>query len=63
MTWPIVQVWSMSKMKLNCHDRLNWERFVTKTKQDNDLTDRKGAVYIENETEHSWLIGLRAICD
>ena len=34
-----------------------------KTIQDNDVTDRIGAVYIEKEIEFSWLIELSAICD
>ena len=27
-----------------------------KTRQDNDVIDRIGAVYAENDVEHSWLI-------
>ena len=50
-------------MKLSCHDRLDQVWYVTKTKQDNDMTDRAGAIYDENEIELSWLIGSGVICD
>ena len=36
---------------------------MTKTRQDNKVTDRIGAVYIKNETKLSKPIGLGAICD
>ena len=34
-----------------------------KFEQDNDVANRIGAVYIENDTEFLWLIGLSADCD
>ena len=38
-------------MKLTCHDRSDRVSSVMKTKQDNDMTDRTGAVYVETNTE------------
>ena len=58
MTWPIVQVQYTLITKLNCCDQSNWVPFVIKTKQDNDMTNCKGAVYAKNNIELSWLIGL-----
>ena len=43
-------------MKLKYHDRTNRVWSMTKTKQDNDVTDHIGAVYTEIGTELSWLI-------
>ena len=50
-------------MKLCCHDWSSQVQFVRKVIQDNDMTDRTSAVYIENEIELSWLIGLGAVYD
>ena len=61
--WSIVQVWSTLKMKLCCHDWSSQVQFVRKVIQDNDMTDRTSAVYIENEIELSWLIGPGAVYD
>ena len=36
---------------------------MMKIRQDNDVTDPTGAVYVENNTELSWLIGLGANYD
>ena len=36
---------------------------IVKTKQDNDMIDRTSGVYVENNIELSWLIGLGAVCD
>ena len=33
------------------------------TKQDNDVTDHTGVVYVENNTERSWHVGLGADYD
>ena len=33
------------------------------TKEDNDVIDHIGAVYVENDTELSWLIGLGVDCE
>ena len=43
-------------MKLNCHDRFNRVRSMTQTKQDNDVIDHIGMVYVENKIELSCLI-------
>ena len=43
--WSVVQVRSMPKMKLSCHDWSNRLQFVMKTKWDSDVIDRKGVVY------------------
>ena len=51
--WQIVQVWSMSKSELNSHDRSSRILSITKIRHDNDVTNRTGAVYDEND------IGLR----
>ena len=40
MTWPIVQILTMPKMKLNYHDLFNKVRSMMKTRHDNDVTDR-----------------------
>ena len=53
MKWSDVQVRSMPKTILNYHDLSNWVSFLTKTKQDNDVTNRIGLVYIETEIELS----------
>ena len=53
----------MPKTILNYHDWLNWVSTVTKTRQDNNVIDHTDVVYIENETELSWLIGLGTIYD
>ena len=34
-----------------------------KTKQDNDMTNCIGAVYVENNIELSWLIRSGTVCD
>ena len=36
---------------------------MMKTRQDNDVTNCTGAIYVENETKLSWSIGRDAICD
>ena len=56
MTWPIVQVCFMLKTKLNCHDWSDKLRFVTKTIQDNDVTNHIDVVYAEIGIELSWMI-------
>ena len=50
-------------MKLRCRDRLDQVKSMTKTILDNDVTDRKIVVYVENETELSWSIGLGVVFD
>lgn len=51
MMWPILQVWSMMKTKLNCWDQLDRVQSVMKTRQDNDVTSSTGAIYTENKTK------------
>ena len=51
MTWSIIQVRSMSKTKLSCHDRSDRVSSVTKTKQVNNMIDCTSAVYAKNDTE------------
>ena len=36
---------------------------MAKTKEDNDVIDHIGVVYIKNDIELSWPIGLSVICD
>ena len=61
--WPIFHLRSTLKTKLSYHDWSNWVRFIMKTKQDNDMTNYISAVYVENDTELSWPIGLGAVCE
>ena len=51
----MVQMWSTIKMKLNCHDRLDQVRFVTKTRQENDVTNCISLLYTETKTKLSRL--------
>ena len=34
-----------------------------KTRQDNDMTNRTSAIYVEKEIKLSWPIGLGTVCD
>lgn len=43
----------MPKKILSYLDYSNQVQFVTNARQDNDVTDRRGVVYIKNETELS----------
>ena len=63
MTWPIVKVWSMPKMKLGYHEQSGQVRSMKKTRQDNDVTKRLGVVYTENNTNLLWPIGPSTDCD
>ena len=49
--------------RLSCCDWLDQVSFVKKTKQDNKMTDRTIAVYVENDIELSCLIGSGVNCD
>lgn len=49
--WLIIHMRSMLKMKLSCHNRLDWVRYVMKTKEDNYVTDLIGLVHAKTETE------------
>ena len=46
----------MLKTILNYHDWLDWVANVTKTIQDNYVTDYRGLIYAKNETKLWWLI-------
>ena len=50
-------------MILNYHDWSNRVQSITNTRQDNDITNRIGATYIENDTELWWPNGSGADCD
>lgn len=41
------------KMKLSCSDRSDYVRYVTKTRQDNNVNDHIGLGYAETENELS----------
>ena len=43
-------------MKLSYHDQLNEVSSETKTKQDNNVTNCIGVVYVKNDTALSWPI-------
>ena len=51
MKWLIVQMRSTPKMKLSCHDRLDRVWSMTKTRQDNDMTDHIVLFYTKYKTE------------
>ena len=41
----------MSKTKLSCLDQSDLVQSMTKTKQDNDVTNHINVIYAENETK------------
>ena len=53
----------MSRLKLNYRDLSKWVRYVIKTRQDNNITDCIGSIYIKNEIELSWPVGPSAAHD
>ena len=53
----------MSKMILNYHDQLEWVHSVEKTKQDNDVIDHTGVIYVKNDAKLSSSIRSDADCD
>ena len=53
MTWPNIQVHFVLTIKLNCYDRADKVYSMEKTRQENDMTNRIGAVYIKIEIEMS----------
>ena len=59
----IVMVQSMLKMKLSYRHQSNPLQVVTKTKQDNDVTNRTDTVYATNEIELPSLIRPSVVCD
>lgn len=54
---------STTKMKLSCHDCLDRDLSIMKTRQDNSMIDRTGAIYAKNNTELSRPIRSGAGCD
>ena len=58
ITWLITQVWSMPKTIMNYHDRWDRVQSMTKTREENNVIDCISAIYAENDTKLSWLIGL-----
>ena len=61
--WAVIKMWFMPKKKLSCHDWSNRVQYVMKTRQDNSVIDYTSAVYVKNETELLWQIGLHVFCD
>ena len=59
----ILQVRSTPKLELNCYDRLDKMRSITKTRRDNNVTDCKGVISVKYDTELSRLIGQCAVYD
>ena len=43
-------------MKMSYHDRSDRVSSMMKTRQDNNMTDYTGVVYVENGNELSWSI-------
>ena len=62
-TWLIIQKWSTSKMKLSCRDQSDRVWFVMKTRQDNDVTNRIGLVYVKTKPQFSGPIWSGAVYD
>lgn len=56
MKWLIVHMRSMLKTKLTYHDWSGQVRSMKKAKQENDMIDCIGAVYVRNEIESLWSI-------
>ena len=50
-------------MKLSYCDQSNRVQSMMKTRQDNEVIDYKGIVYVKNEVKLSWLIELSAVYD
>ena len=48
-----MQLWSMPKTKLDCEKLSDREWSVTKTRQDNDMINRKSVIYAKNKTKLS----------
>ena len=59
----MVHVQPTPKMKPSCCDRSDLVQFVMKTKQDNDMIDNIGLVYIKTKIELSGHIWPGAVCD
>lgn len=61
MTLSIIQFCFTPQRKLNYHAWFDKVRYMTKTRQDNDMTDSTGVVYIDIEIDLSWLIEQDAV--
>ena len=61
--WLIAHMYSTLKMKLGYCEQSNWEQFVMKVRQDNDVTDCIGIVYAKNDIELYKPIISGAVCD
>ena len=61
--WLIEQVRSILKMILNFYDWSNRVPTMTKTRNNNYVTNHIDMTYIENETELLWPIKLGVVCD
>ena len=57
MMWLIVQVWYLWNTILNYQDWWDIMRFITKTRQNNNVTDCTGPLYAKNGIELPLLIG------
>ena len=53
----------MLKSKLNYQDLSDRVWSMRKTRQDNDVTDRTGVIYVKNDIRLLWPIGAGSICD
>ena len=53
----------MQKMKLSYIDWSDRAPTMTKIRQDNHMTNRINPIYIKNETELPWSIGLSLVYD
>lgn len=61
--WLIIQEHSTLKTILNCHDWLDQVQFLINIKENNDVIDPTGAIYVKNDIELSWSIEFGASCD
>ena len=56
MMWLIIQVLSTQNSERNLHDWLDRMWPVIKSREDNDVIDCIGLLYVKNETELLWPI-------
>lgn len=56
-------MWSLKNKIQNCQDLLDSVQSMTKTRYDNDVTDRIGLLHAKNEIELSWPIGWGKVYD
>ena len=48
--WLIISVWSMLKLEFNYHEWSDKMWFITKSRQDNDVTDCTSVIFVEYDT-------------